>query len=1074
MRCTSCAADNKPGRKFCAACGKALAVACPACGFANDAADRFCGGCGATLPGPAPAAEAAPDRAGALRPVAVLFADLSGFTALSNRLPADEVHGLLDRFFQRADAAVARFGGTVDKHIGDCVMALFGAPVAHDNDAERAVRAALDIHDGATALARELGHDGLAAHSGIALGTVMAAETGSGVHRPYTVTGASVNLAARLADKAKAGEILVDGTLAAALGDRIATEPAGDMTLDGFDRPVAVRRLVGAAASPARAETPLVGRARERALFGAALDAALDGNGQIVVLRGEAGIGKSRLAAALAEDAAGKGFAIAKGAIVDFGAGRAENAAAAVAADLLAPGAVADADAVTRAVAAGLVGAERRAFLLALLGLELPRDLAGFMDALDPEARRAGRAATLAELAAAVSRRRPLLVQFEDLHWADADMLDAAGALARVAAAERLVLLATARPEAEPVAAWAGAGAPAITLDLAPLAAGEAAALAAGLGAGAEAAPALVQRAEGNPLFLVLLFQHARAGGGGVLPPSLHGTVLARQDRLAAVDRRALQVASVLGQRFRLDALRAVAGDSGYAPRALIEAHLVRRDGEALVFAHALIRDAVYASLTRQARRDLHARAAAWYEGREAALRAEHLALAEDPGAALAFAAAARAEAAAYRADRALAFIDRGLALAAAPADRAVLNELRGDLQHDRGAIAEARQAYAALGADATEDGQRCRAEIGLAQCLRVTDDLKGALAALDRAEAIARARGLALERARIHTVRGNIYFPMGRVADCAAQHQAALAAAREAASPEAEIAALGGLGDANYMLGRMASAEAMFGRCVALAREHGFGRVEVRNLPMAAYGRLMIGDAAAAEALADAAIALAERVGAPRPEMIARHARFLLRIDAGDVAGAKREAERAEAIAVQLGARRFQAENQAFLAECARRAGARDEALAWARAAAAIARETGPAYFGPIALGELSASLESGAERDAALAEAEAMLAAGAVAHNHLFFRRQMIEDELARGNPAAARRHAEALAAFVSAEPFAWATFFVDWGRALASVAEGKRGADIDAALDDLARRAAAMRLGSAAALIARARGA
>lgn len=1053
MRCAACGAENKTGRKFCAACGGALALACPHCAFANGPDDKFCGGCGKPLGAPA----ALPSAQGELRPVAVLFADLSGFTALSNRLPADEVHGLLDRFFARADAAVARYGGTVDKHIGDCVMALFGAPVAHDNDAERAVRAALDIHEGAAALARELGHDGLAAHSGIALGTVMAAETGSGVHRPYTVTGASVNLAARLADKAKAGEILLDPTLAEALGDRVATEPVGALALDGFAAPVPALRLTALAREAARpaAEAPLVGRERELAQLAAIADAAASsGRGQVVLLRGEAGIGKTRLAEAGIEAAAARGFAIVRARILDFGAERGERVAGQIAAGLIGAGAGPEERraAIARAAAAGGGGLDRRAYLHALLDAPMPPDLAGFYDAVAPEARREGLARTLAALATEAARRRPLLVAVEDLHWADADALGAVAAVAGETARAPLVVLATARPEAERAEAWAPAGAPVVTLDLAPLAAADAERLAAGLGGAGSGRPdqaaAIVARAGGNPLFLVLLLHHARAGAATgaaiVLPPSLHGLVLARQDRLAPADRHALQVAAALGQRFRLDAVRALMGDGGYAPRGLVEAHLVRRDGDAYGFVHALVRDAVYASLTGAARRELHARAAAWFEARDKVLWAEHLDLAEHPGAAAALAAAARLEAAAYRNDRALALAERGLAAAKSPADRARIQECLGDLRLERGAIKPAREAYEAALAAAPDEAARCRAEIGLAQCLRVIDDLGGAAAALDRAEALAVRLGLALERSRLHYVRGNIRFPQGRVAECLAEHQKALDFAKAAGSVEAEIAALGGLGDANYMLGRLVSAEAMFRRCVETARAHGFGRVEVRNAPMAAMTRLLAGDGAGAAAASDAAVALAERVGAPRAEMIALHTRFIVKIEAGAIAEARAAATRAEEIAVALGARRFQAENLAFLAECARRSGDRAEARRLAENAAAIARETGPTYFGPIAVGQLAAALESGPARDAALAEAEAMLAAGAVSHNHILFRRAAIEDALERGEWAAARRHADALDAFIAAEPFPWAAFFVDWGRALAEHGAGGRVPD------------------------------
>ena len=155
----------------------------------------------------------------------VLFCDLAGYTALSRELDAEEVHALLERFFERIDGIVERFGGTIDKHIGDCVMAVFGAPVAHGNDAERAARAALAIQDAVPALGEELGRT-IAVHIGVAAGQVVASRSGSAAHREYTVTGDSVNLASRLTDAAASGAILISDAVRRMLPPRFACREA--------------------------------------------------------------------------------------------------------------------------------------------------------------------------------------------------------------------------------------------------------------------------------------------------------------------------------------------------------------------------------------------------------------------------------------------------------------------------------------------------------------------------------------------------------------------------------------------------------------------------------------------------------------------------------------------------------------------------------------------------------------------------------------------------------------------------------------------------------------------------------
>ena len=237
MRCLSCGFDGPEGARFCAQCGEPLALSCPACGATASPEHKFCAACGSSLQAAsasgasppaagasssaaAPAAVPARPSAGERRQVTVLFVDLVGYTRLVSELGAEEVHDLVSRFFARADRIVEAYGGSVDKHIGDCVMAVFGAPLAHDNDPERAVRAALAIRDGLPELGREIGRE-IGVHVGIASGQVVAGGAGSDAHREYTVTGDSVNLAARLTDRAGSNEILISDAVRRAVAGRL-------------------------------------------------------------------------------------------------------------------------------------------------------------------------------------------------------------------------------------------------------------------------------------------------------------------------------------------------------------------------------------------------------------------------------------------------------------------------------------------------------------------------------------------------------------------------------------------------------------------------------------------------------------------------------------------------------------------------------------------------------------------------------------------------------------------------------------------------------------------------------------
>ena len=264
------------------------------------------------------------------------------------------------------------------------------------------------------------------------------------------------------------------------------------------------------------------------------------------------------------------------------------------------------------------------------------------------------------------------------------------------------------------------------------------------------------------------------------MPGSVQSLVQARLDQLDPADKQALLAAAVFGQRFSLEGLRYLLERPDYGCAALVEQVLVRPQGDDFLFAHALIRDAVYDLLLKASRRALHRRAADWFEGRDPVLYAEHLDRAADPTAAGAYLEAARHEAAVYHYEPAQALVGRGLAIAAAAAERSALTCLQGELWHHLGSMAASRAAYeAALAAAGDDEPAACRARLGLAAVKRVTEDLDGALADLERAQDVAERHGLTEELARIHFLRGNLYFPRGNIAGCLEEHQKSLELAR-------------------------------------------------------------------------------------------------------------------------------------------------------------------------------------------------------------------------------------------------------------------------------------------------------
>ena len=409
MRCPQCQSENRTDRKFCAACGAALERTCAACGFKNEPSDRFCGGCGRSMADAAPAGEqrvrpehALPER----RPVAVLIADLSNFTRLSAGRDPEDTQRLLTRYFDAIDPIVLQHGGTIDKHIGDAMMALFGAPIAHGDDAVRAARAAIAIHRRLADLSRESG-EAFGAHIGIALGEVLAGHFGSAGHAAYTVTGDAPTLATRLMAAAPSGETWVDDAIAGEIAGDVPCRKLSGLSLKGLDATSAYA-ITDQAGETARPRRQMVGRRGELAQLVAVMAAAGEGNGGAALVRGDPGIGKSTLLQETALEAVNRGFSVALARVLDFGATRETQAAASLCAHLLLECTTQQGEA---AVAAALASGDlpRELALFAADLMSLPRsaeDLATYR-AMDEAMRDSGRTRALQALLSAALPLHP-------------------------------------------------------------------------------------------------------------------------------------------------------------------------------------------------------------------------------------------------------------------------------------------------------------------------------------------------------------------------------------------------------------------------------------------------------------------------------------------------------------------------------------------------------------------------------------------------------------------------------------------------------------------------------------------
>lgn len=597
--CGACGTENPLGFKFCGQCGAGLAAGCPSCGFVNPEGFRFCGECGTSLAGelatPPPAPAATQDER---KLATVLFADVVGFTSLAENADPETVARVVDAAFRRMGEVVASHGGTVDKYMGDCLMAVFGVPQAHDDDAERAIAAGLAM--------RGLGGD-LAFSIGINTGEVMVASVGR--DQDATVMGDTVNVAARLEKAAGPGEVLVGPLTAQLAADQVTLLERDSLLLKGKRERVEVFEAIAIRgrddALAVREVPPLVGRDDELAFLQSLWRRVRrDGQVGVVMVTGEAGVGKTRLVDELIHDVTSDAL-IARASYPAYGGLGGPR----VAADIirqLGQSSDPDVDARVQAIAG---------------------DIDPSLRALDPSAMQAEQAWAFRKLLLEKGEDQPLVIVIDDIHRSGDQTLEVLQKLASRVVEVPLLLVLAGRPEP---GEWLTSFPSATTVRLAPLGMADARALADALvpdlPLGAEAAASLVERSGGNPLYLRELVNVVRAQGGLVakegehdlaggvaLPPSLRAVLAARLDALPADDKAALQHVAVLGDAAREDHVRALGLDNaGSALTSLVRAGLLRFTGDGRFdIIDPLLREVAYETLPRQARGTRHRQAAA-------------------------------------------------------------------------------------------------------------------------------------------------------------------------------------------------------------------------------------------------------------------------------------------------------------------------------------------------------------------------------------------------------------------------------------------------------------------------------
>ena len=589
---------------------------CPKCGQENPPAARFCLSCGAPV---TEGSRAVDER----RIVSIIFVDLVGFTGHAEQLDPEDVRALLAPYHDRVRREIESFGGTVEKFIGDAVMGVFGAPIAHGDDAERAVRAALAVRD----IASEIGDGGLQLRVAVNTGEAVVSLGARAALGEALVAGDVVNTAARLQTAAPIDGVIVGSETYLATRNAIRYEPSTPVLAKGKEQPVPAW-IALAAADVALGTTDtegIVGRDFElgilRALWDRTVACRLP---TLVSVTGPAGVGKSALGACFAHLARGSGARVVHGRSLPY---RESGSYGALASQLMSLADVFESDAASVAAdklrmrtAELLEGREADAAAIAADLAAVVGESSGRV-ALDRETL----FHSVRDFLEAATRERPTVLVFEDAHWADATLLELVLELACLMRDVPVLILTLARPELFDARPEWGAGAPEfLGMTLGPLGETDARELVRRRIGDDERAEAVLRTAEGNPLFISQLTASLGELAPGRLPTNIREIVAARLDALPRAERALLLNAAVVGRSFWLDALQALDDGSADLPRLLEQLErrdLLHREASSIFegklqfgFTHALIREVGYDMLSRAERVRRHTLVAEFFE----------------------------------------------------------------------------------------------------------------------------------------------------------------------------------------------------------------------------------------------------------------------------------------------------------------------------------------------------------------------------------------------------------------------------------------------------------------------------
>jgi class 3 adenylate cyclase/tetratricopeptide (TPR) repeat protein len=864
---------------------------CPFCQFPNAPRHIYCGRCGKKLPASGALELPGDSLQGERRVVTVMFADISGFTAMTEQRDAEEVVTLVNAALSQLSQCVYRYDGTIDKYIGDAIMAVFGAPKAHEDDPERALRAALDMQAALAEFTKNppLPLNGsIDVHVGISTGNVVSGLIGIKGREDYTVMGDAVNLASRLEDLSPPSQIFVSEDTYRRTRHIFSFNDLGDQRIKGRVEPIRIYQALGLRSQPASmrgltsARYPLVGRQNEAQALAAAIQALVKPQGGIVLVEGDAGIGKSRLVTEVRRKLERSGAALhwLEGRGLSYGLSLNFHLITDVLRHHLGvSGEDEDVRIWTRLEASTRQLMPHRAeeiipYLAILLGLPLQGNAIDKVPQTNPQLLQERTFAAFGEWAVAVAARRPLVLAFDDMHWADPNSIALIEHISRLSENHPLLIICVSRPDqGSPYwrirqQATQNLGDKLIHLQLNPLTDNEALELVHSV-LDLESLPPeleylILRRAEGNPLFVEEILRTFIEQGTLVqengrwradwpvadteLPETLQGMLTARIDRLDDATKRVVQIAAVIGRVFRKSVLARVVDDDqvlSSSLRQLLDASIIRQRSDAnepdteYIFKHILTQEAAYQTLLAQQRKVYHREVADalarlyWERGEAfigASLVATHYEKAEVwPRALRYLERAGDGMRAAFSNQEAVDYYSRALDIAAEVSgeeiderQRLVLFEKRGGLRSTlgdvEGALADYRRAHRLAEALQDREGE-LQALNQIGSLLTHARDIPQAgrlfHRALELAQAIQDDRGIADSLNRL----GEHHRLAGDFRQAQSYHLQALELCHNLDDKSVLASSLEGLGQIDLYRGRLRASTDKYGQVVDLRR---------------------------------------------------------------------------------------------------------------------------------------------------------------------------------------------------------------------------------------------------------------